>query len=347
MFYRSWIQPSRLKLTECFADTHWTNFVEARRKHNENICSETNKLVLRLDKLINARKDDPSNVDIDKSIVEWTQDDLVNLCPFCAKNFSLARRRHHCRACGAILCNSCSHFLEHKNACKLIRPAKLYTDPYDRIEDRLREKDDEEKPKIRTCEDCMRLLERRIRSIDDYYCQPDFTELYDKLHSTMVEADKLVMTHETLVSEKRQTTPELKQKIQELKHSVASISAKLAKMSERESGKQAYLYSAITQSVSFWFKESLEDKVERIQGVRSNERQVSGWVPEQPTHLTQADQEEDPLLIQIKNLQEYIRQARLADRYEEVSALEESKRDLEIEYLIQKDLKLEEEEEGR
>lgn len=345
MFYKTWLQSSKLKITECYKDTHWAHFVEARKKHNENICLETNKLVLRLDKLINAREGSTTQKpDLDKSIVEWTQDDLVKLCPFCAKSFSIARRRHHCRSCGAILCNNCSHFLEHKDACKLVRPTKLYTDHYDRIEDRLRAKDDEEKPKIRICEDCFRLLDKRIRSIDDYYCQTEFSELYDKLRFTMSEADKLTMTYETLVSDKRLASPELKQKIQDLKHLVASISSKLAKMSDRETGKQAHLLSSIIQGVSFWLKESLDDKIERVQGVRNDGRQNSGWVPEQPSHSADAHEQEDPLLIQIKNLEEYIRQARRADRYEEVSALEESKRDLEIEYLIQKDLRLDEEE---
>lgn len=343
MFYRSWIQPSSLTITECFGDSHWHLFVEARKKHNENICLETNKLVLRLDKLVNPDDGDDQRSGLDKSLVEWTQDDLVKLCPFCAKSFTIARRRHHCRPCGAVLCNACSHFLEYRDACKLVRPAKLYTDPYDRIEDRLRAKGDEDKPKIRTCEDCKRLLDKRIRSIDDYYCQPEFSELYDKLHSTMIEADKLMLSYESMINDKRQPTPELKQKIQELKHSVASISSKLAKMSERESGKQAYLFSVITQSVSYWFKETTEDKRARVEGTRS-ERQPSGWVPEQPASSLKVDESEDPLLIQIKNLEEYIRQARLADRYEEVSSLEESKRDLEIEYLIQKDLRVEEEE---
>lgn len=326
-----------MKESHTYGDSHWEFFKEARKKYNENICSETNKLVLRLDKLINA--EDGQKPDLDKSIVEWTSDDLVKLCPFCAKAFTFARRRHHCRACGAILCSNCSQFLEYKAACKLVRPAKLYTDPFDRIEDRLQSKEAEEMPNIRCCEDCKRLLDKRIQTIEDYYCQPTFCDLYEKLRKTMNEADELILSHSSLVNE-QQKKPilELKSKIQELKQDIAAISSKLGKMAQRESGKQAYLLAAINQSVACWLKETMDSKINRTNGSRAE--RSTGWVPERPTCSPDISGDEDPLLIQIKNLEEYIKQARLAGRYEEVSALEESKRDLEIEYLIQQDLNI-------
>lgn len=334
MYYRDWIRSNNLKLTECYGDSHWDQFQEFRRKHNENICSETNKLVLRLDKLINP--EDGQKPDLDKSLVEWTSDNLVKLCPFCAKSFTIARRRHHCRLCGAILCNSCSKFLEYKAACKLVRPAKLYTDHYDRIEERLQDREAEEKPNIRSCEDCKRLIDKRVRKIEDYYCQPTFLEFYEKLRKTMADADDLIITQHTLTIEQKQPTAELKTKIQETRHSIASLASKLNQMTQRESGKQAYLLGSISQSVGYWLKESIDSKMKRTQ--RAPPTKPSGWVPEQPVSMPELDGEENPLLIQIKNLEEYIKQAKLADRYEEVSALEESKRDLEIEYIIQQDL---------
>lgn len=366
MFYRTWIKPTQLKVSQCYGDGHWSVFEEARKKHNENICSETNKLVLRLDKLINSSANDQlldtsgrdkkllftqqllgSSKDLDKSVVEWQSDNLVKLCPYCAKQFTFARRRHHCRCCGAILCNSCSKFLEYKLACKLVKPAKLYTDPYDRIEDRLQDKDTDEMPKIRTCEDCKRLLDKRIQTIEDYYCQPSFVDFYESLRKTMAEADELIISHNDLMNQKKEATPELKDKIQDLKHSIVAKSSKLKKMADKESGKQAYLLTSINQSVGYWLKETIDSKIRRIHGFRETGDIGDGWVPQQLTSSSiEISDEVNPLLIQIRNLEEYIKQARLADRYEEVSALEESKRDLEIEYLIQKDLNIDIQEPG-
>lgn len=47
----------------------------------------------------------------ERSIVMWAEDRDVPLCPFCARSFNLARRRHHCRLCGGIMCDQCSQFI--------------------------------------------------------------------------------------------------------------------------------------------------------------------------------------------------------------------------------------------
>lgn len=38
----------------------------------------------------------------------WTPDKLVSECRGCNKEFSMTRRKHHCRNCGNIYCNNCS-----------------------------------------------------------------------------------------------------------------------------------------------------------------------------------------------------------------------------------------------
>ncbi|XP_030059006.1 RUN and FYVE domain-containing protein 2 isoform X3 [Microcaecilia unicolor] len=38
----------------------------------------------------------------------WLQDKEASHCKLCEKEFSLSRRKHHCRNCGEIFCNSCS-----------------------------------------------------------------------------------------------------------------------------------------------------------------------------------------------------------------------------------------------
>nr|CAD7425196.1 unnamed protein product [Timema monikensis] len=39
---------------------------------------------------------------------QWTSDKEVTHCKGCSKEFNITRRRHHCRNCGEIYCNSCS-----------------------------------------------------------------------------------------------------------------------------------------------------------------------------------------------------------------------------------------------
>lgn len=38
----------------------------------------------------------------------WLKDDEATQCKQCQKDFSISRRKHHCRNCGDIYCNSCS-----------------------------------------------------------------------------------------------------------------------------------------------------------------------------------------------------------------------------------------------
>lgn len=38
----------------------------------------------------------------------WIPDGWVSRCTSCRANFSVAKRKHHCRACGNIFCKDCS-----------------------------------------------------------------------------------------------------------------------------------------------------------------------------------------------------------------------------------------------
>lgn len=38
----------------------------------------------------------------------WLKDDEATQCKQCQKDFSISRRKHHCRNCGDIYCHSCS-----------------------------------------------------------------------------------------------------------------------------------------------------------------------------------------------------------------------------------------------
>ncbi len=48
----------------------------------------------------------------------WVRDDAITMCMSCTTAFTTLRRRHHCRACGKIVCNNCSSYkapLEYDN----------------------------------------------------------------------------------------------------------------------------------------------------------------------------------------------------------------------------------------
>ena len=56
--------------------------------------------------------------DLGKIAPVWVRDDAVTMCMTCTTHFTTLRRRHHCRACGKIVCSNCSSYkarLEYDN----------------------------------------------------------------------------------------------------------------------------------------------------------------------------------------------------------------------------------------
>lgn len=43
------------------------------------------------------------------SVAVWTHNTATNKCMLCQKEFSMTRRRHHCRSCGKLVCDPCSN----------------------------------------------------------------------------------------------------------------------------------------------------------------------------------------------------------------------------------------------
>lgn len=51
-------------------------------------------------------KEEASRSKVENNI--WASDKHASHCKICSKEFNMTRRRHHCRHCGEIFCNSCS-----------------------------------------------------------------------------------------------------------------------------------------------------------------------------------------------------------------------------------------------
>ena len=92
--------------------SHWQEFKKLRNQRMDFYAAETNKLIIRLDKIISELPVEPGKRrEHEQNIVHWVDDEDVKLCPQCAKSFNLLRRKHHCRVCGTIQCHPCSQFL--------------------------------------------------------------------------------------------------------------------------------------------------------------------------------------------------------------------------------------------
>ncbi|OTF77116.1 rabenosyn-5-like protein, partial [Euroglyphus maynei] len=109
--------------------SHYEHFRQIRDSRVERYVFETNKLMIRLDRLL--RDYPPLNDWIkrrqhEQSVVDWVDETIVPLCPSCANKFNIiTRKRHHCRLCGAVMCTKCSEFISFKFAYELINPVVI------------------------------------------------------------------------------------------------------------------------------------------------------------------------------------------------------------------------------
>ncbi|XP_062539715.1 rabenosyn-5 [Armigeres subalbatus] len=165
--------------TDC---DHMSYFKAVRNPRLERYASETNKLIIRLDKLLDGL---PSDMDARKkheqSKVPWIDGKLVKLCPSCAKSFGLTRRQHHCRVCGSVMCDGCSFHLSFEEARAIVQPVSPGLEGAKAVSAVEDQGKDHEASGFRVCEHCLHLLMNRKEMQDSRSDRPLITKLYDRL----------------------------------------------------------------------------------------------------------------------------------------------------------------------
>ncbi|KAJ8683221.1 hypothetical protein QAD02_019013 [Eretmocerus hayati] len=208
-----------------FTRTHTDYFKNIRNTRLERYSSETNKLLIRLDKLLNNLPNDPVERKAhEKAIVPWMDDKDVRLCLTCAKSFNITRRKHHCRLCGVMMCHDCSLFLSLIEARKMTSPASLQgdtalsptTETYS-FTDRLVQAgvgltklarspssgnmnnvfsiisdSSGSEQYFRVCHHCKNLLDARERLKARHFEKPVICQFYEKMSSQMQEANRFI-----------------------------------------------------------------------------------------------------------------------------------------------------------
>lgn len=157
---------------------HTAHFKSIRTPRVERYATETNKLIIRLHKLLTDRPEEPlKRKQHEQQLVAWVDGNLVKLCPNCARKFNITRRQHHCRLCGSVMCNDCSRYLSVDVAASLADPSSanaaasalpLATDADDPAN-------------LRVCEHCLHLLENRKEAQDSRNARPQITKVYERI----------------------------------------------------------------------------------------------------------------------------------------------------------------------
>ncbi|XP_011496703.1 PREDICTED: rabenosyn-5 [Ceratosolen solmsi marchali] len=205
--------------------SHTKYFKDIRNTRLERYSMETNKLIIRLDKLLNNLPNDlVERKAHERAIVPWVDDKDVRLCPTCAKSFNLTRRKHHCRLCGVMMCHDCSMFLSLVEARKMTSPASVQDDlalspitESTRFTDRLVQAgiglsklarspsssslnsvlllisdSSNNEQHFRVCQYCKNLLDARERLKARHFEKPVVYQFYDKMHTQIQEANHFI-----------------------------------------------------------------------------------------------------------------------------------------------------------
>jgi len=214
---------------EIGATRSYTEFFRGLRSNRmERYAAETNKLLIRLDKLLVDLPADPGKRKAhEQAIVPWIDDRAVKLCPTCAKNFHVARRKHHCRLCGAIMCHDCTQFLPLTLAKKmtsptfglqdaansrmsstLSSPASATISPHSNVGLLRRSNSNSSLNSVlslvdtktgeqhfRLCIHCKQLLDTREKVKESRMLKPIISQFYERLRSYQAEADELVVMY--------------------------------------------------------------------------------------------------------------------------------------------------------
>lgn len=289
--------------------SHTEYFRIFRGARLERYAAETNKLLIRLDKLLRDLPTDPMKRKLhEQAIVPWIDDRDVKLCPSCAKSFHVARRKHHCRLCGAIMCNECSHFLElsvakkmtgsgfgHDLSCTTVNLDKQKnansgalehsssTTSLSSVKSFVDNMTSDQN--LRLCVHCIQLLEAREKLKENRSQKPIISQFYERLASYIKEADEMAEVYfkmcESLQFGETSHTPEeaqvLRAKLLKLAENIDSLSKKITILGTKDvenppKGKSLQLQNMIRVASVAYLKEKLLGLSSPTEGQRVNNR---------------------------------------------------------------------------
>ncbi|KAM3961252.1 rabenosyn-5 [Aphomia sociella] len=336
-------------------------FKGVRSARLERYATETNKLLIRLDKLVCNMPGEPNQrKQHEQDVVPWLDGTSVKLCPSCAKSFSLTRRKHHCRLCGSILCHDCSVFLDLRIARAIVDPsapqASSEPDP------------DAEKTRLRLCDHCYKLIELRKQVQESRNAKTVLMTAYEQMRSLMGQAQPAVAMYEKMCQSlfDGETTYNLadvnamRGRIGKLAEGIDLLSKQIASFPAEPGTRQAKLQNSIRQAAAHYIKEDLislrklptEAQIEevrqqryeraerqiqmerrRMEMERAGDREEAG--PSAGRHEHNDIDDNDPLIEQMNIIRGYIKEARKELKFEEVAILEANLKELKKEYHLQ------------
>lgn len=240
-----------------------------------------------MNKLLENRPTDPTQrKQHEQSIVMWLEGKDVALCPECTKKFNFARRQHHCRLCGCVMCDNCSHFFE-------VEDAKILIGTHDE-DDSLRVKqrsvvvDPEKEPDtLRICGHCLRLLLNRKEIIETRIASHPIKQYYEKVQEIKKQIEPEIPVYNMIINSlyegdsiyTTQDASALRGKILREAERIDDISKRILAIQSPQGSREESLKKAIRLAMIRYIKEQLmiipeiplEEEIKRLQVKRTRD----------------------------------------------------------------------------
>uniref|UniRef100_A0A182N112 FYVE-type domain-containing protein n=1 Tax=Anopheles dirus TaxID=7168 RepID=A0A182N112_9DIPT len=278
------LQSAALQPVGCDCD-HFGYFKAVRNPRLERYASETNKLIIRLDKLLDGCPAEPDQKKRhEQSKVPWIDGKLVKLCPSCAKGFGITRRQHHCRVCGSVMCDGCSLYLSFDDAYRIVQPNPVSpNDAMGHPQPRQQEQPnaDVEANSFRVCEHCLHLLLNRMEMQDSRRDRPPITRLYDRLRQERADIEPHIPMYQRILDSlyegdvifRLSDASALRERIGRSAERLDSISKAILALAFATGSREEALKKALRLACIAYIKERMlaipplpvEDEIKRIQ----------------------------------------------------------------------------------
>ncbi|OWA52839.1 Rabenosyn-5 [Hypsibius exemplaris] len=291
--------------------SHTEYFRKIRDNRMERFMVETNKLIIRLDKLVHEAPSDPRQRAVfEKHLASWVPDHDVPVCPGCGKTFKRFMRKHHCRLCGCVICTECSRFLDEAFVERLTNPVGA---ALSRSDDSSRRGSDtkpgpgmkrsnsseslmsimasmgskDKEQVVRACEICRGLLDRRLKQMDEKYEKTELEELNERIVFAISDAENLYPGYQEMAASlhagetnfQLQQAVELRNQLMRLFDTVDLFGKRVAALPETTSPVEQKLRSKIRMNAMDFLKSHVlsmsvlpsPEKCEELQRTRREE----------------------------------------------------------------------------
>lgn len=260
---------------------HSAHFKSIRTPRVERYATETNKLIIRLHKLLTDRPEDSlKRKQHEQQLVAWVDGNLVKLCPNCARKFNITRRQHHCRLCGSVMCFDCSRYLNVAVAASLADPS-----PANAAASAFALATDAEDPEnLRVCEHCLHLLENRKEAQDSRNSRPQIVTVYERIQELKRDIRPDTVSYAKIVNKlfagdsvfTLQDASVLRARIGKAAESIDTLSKSLLEIATRQGSREETLKKCIRLACIAYIKDEMlslpplpqEADLKRIQAER-------------------------------------------------------------------------------